>query len=367
VLPIDNLSGTSPPMKSLVAAIDAALGVKFELVQGDTLERFLSRHRIRFTGGLDAETARAARDELGADAVLVTSLELYRRSGPAAFGMAMRLVSAGDEPVILWMDEISRTGDESPGLLGLGLVHSVEPLQADVIRRLVASLTAAVKGSGPRFTTCGGFWYGPRIRFRSLVLDERHAAAPTLAVIPFLNMSERRGAGDAVSLEFVRHLVASGRFRVYEPGVVRDFLLRQRVMLNGGVSLEATRLFLAALGTDYVVSGVVLDFDDTVLGARGPSIRFSATLLDGGNGEVVWQSGSYNRGDDGVFAFGLGRVATPGSLSCKMVGEVVREIERPGRGLPRMARDEDRFRYPIPGAEAKIRSNAGAGGGGETR
>ena len=49
VLPIDNLSGTSPPMKSLVAAIDAALGVKFELVQGDTLERFLSRHRIRFT------------------------------------------------------------------------------------------------------------------------------------------------------------------------------------------------------------------------------------------------------------------------------------------------------------------------------
>ena len=148
-------------------------------------------------------------------------------------------------------------------------------------------------------------------------------------MVPFLDLTKRRGAGDAVSTEFVRQLVASGRFRVLEPGVVRDYLLRARVMIPGGVSLETVRLIVGELGAQLVLSGMVLDFDEDV-SMQGPSIRFSATMIDAGTSEVIWSSRSVNRGDDGVFLFGLGRVRTAPELACRMVASTVDQLGRPG-------------------------------------
>jgi hypothetical protein len=173
--------------------------------------------------------------------------------------------------------------------------------------------------------------------------DERY----TVAVIPFFDLTTRRGAGELVSLELVRQLVATGRYRVLEPGVVRSFLLERRIIMPGGVSLEATRLLLGALGVQLVASGTVFDFTENE-GARGPTLRFSTVLLDGGTGEVVWHSTSFNRGDDGVWAFGLGRVATPGKLSCRMVTAVVDQLTRGKSGpVPEIARWYDPVRESL--------------------
>jgi hypothetical protein len=327
VLPIENLTGGPASLKEVQAAVEAALAPRFELVPADELEAFLGRHRIRYTGGIDAETARAAREELHAHAVLITTLDLYRAAPPPAIALTMRLISAGDAPVILWMDAASRAGDESPGLLRMGIVDSLKPLQDRVIATLARSLATFAEGRVTASPRCGGAWYAPKVLYRSAILDERRR--PTLAILPFLNQSQRRGAGEAVSLEFVRHLVATGRFRVLEPGVVREYLLRARIMIPGGASLETSRLMLGAMAVDLVLSGAVSEFLDDP-GPGGATLRFTSTLLDGGTGSVAWQSSSYNRGDDGVFAFGLGRVRTSEELSCRMVGDVVRALLKPG-------------------------------------
>jgi TolB-like protein len=336
VLPVENLSGGVAPLREVRAAVEAALGSRVELVSVEELDPFLERHRIRYTGGVDAETARAAREELHAHAVLVTTLDVYRAS-PPAIAVSMRLVSTRDEPVILWMDAATRAGDESPGLLRLGVVESVPPLQQEVVARLAGSLARYAEGRGGATPRCGGAWYAPKVRYRSSILDARQQR--TLAILPFLNQTQRRGAGDAVSLEFVRHLVATGRFRVLEPGVVREYLLRARIMIPGGASLETTRLMLGAMSVDLVLSGAVIDFDDSP-GPQGATIRFNATLLDGASGQVLWHSSSYNRGDDGVFAFGLGRVRTSEELSCRMVNDVVHGLLTPG-STPGAPRPED--------------------------
>jgi hypothetical protein len=158
------------------------------------------------------------------------------------------------------------------------------------------------------------------VRFRSTLLNDRRPH--TVAVVPFLNQTTRRSAGDLVSLEFVRQLTRSGRYRVLEPGVVRDYLLRTRLMMPGGISLETTRMFLASLGAEIVVSGTVFDYAENP-GPQGPTIRFNAIMLDGGTGEILWHSSSTNRGDDAVYFFGLGRVRTAGDLTCRMVAGVV--------------------------------------------
>lgn len=324
LLPVENLTARAVPAKEVQTAIEVALRRKFDVVSGDILEQFLSRHRLRFTGGVDRATAEAARDELGADAILVSSLTSYRAASPPVVGIAMRLVSASEQPIILWMDQSAFAGDEAPGLLALGVVESVKTAQERVVARLVHSLDLAMDGKALDTGCGGGSRYAPKVRFRSRVPG---GSGHTVAVLPFLNLSGRRGAGDAVALEFVRRLVDAGAYRVLEPGVVREYLLRARVMMPGGVSLETTRLLLGAMEADLVLSGMVLDYAENV-GPSGPTLRFTATMLEGHTGEVVWQSSSFNRGDDGVLFFGLGRVATTGKLLCRMVEPVVEQLVR---------------------------------------
>lgn len=334
LLPVENLSATNASLRDVQTAIEIALRRNFDVVSGDILEQFMSRHRLRFTGGVDAEIAVAARDELGADAILISSLLGYRPASPPVVGLTMRLVSATERPRILWIDQHAFAGDESPGLLALGVVSNVKVALVRVVDRLVHSLDLAMAGRAPEPECGGGARYRPRVRFRPEVVPG--GTGYTLAVLPFLNRTSRRGAGDAVSLEFLRQLVESGQYEVLEPGVVRQYMLRARVMMPGGVSLETTRLLLGALEADLVLAGTVLDYAETV-GPTGPTIRFTATMLEGRSGEVVWHSSSYNKGDDGVHWFGLGRVATPGKLMCRMVQPVVREMVHASVGRSSLA------------------------------
>jgi TolB-like protein len=361
LLPIDNLADTPAPEKELREAIGRALGHRLDLVSGDELERFLSRHRVRYTGGIDAAVAKAAREELDADAVLITSMRLYRAVNPPALGLTVRLVTAEDEPAILWMDSFAWSGDQAPGLLGLGKEERIEPVQERVLAELARGLDAFLDGERGEHR-CNGRRHGPKMRYRSPALD---ATGRTLAVVPFLDHTKRGGAGETVALEFVRQLVATGRFRVLEPGVVRDYLLRARVIMPGGVSLETTRLIVGALGAELVLSGVVLDFDDSG-GKTGPTVRFRATLLDAGSGDVVWNSSSFNRGDDGVFFFQLGRVGNSQDLTCRMVTSVVDRIGRRGGTPVTWARGDDEKdprQFAPPRREARAAQKSGSGAG----
>jgi hypothetical protein len=334
LLPVENLSAVNAPLRDVQTAIEVALRRHFDVVSGDILEQFMSRHRLRFTGGVDPEIAVAAREELGADAILVTSLLTWRPSSPPVVGLALRLVSATERPSILWIDQHSFSGDEAPGLLQLGVVSDVKIALVRVVDRLVRSLDLAVAGKVPE-PQCGtGARYRPRVRFRPEVVPG--GAGYVLAVLPFLNRTNRRSAGEAVGLEFLRQLVDSGEYEVLEPGVVRQYMLRARVIMPGGVSLETTRLFLGALEADLVLAGTVLDYAETV-GPTGPTVRFTATMLEGRSGQVVWHSSSFNKGDEGVYFFGLGRVATPGKLMCRMVKPVVEELVRASAGRSSLA------------------------------
>jgi hypothetical protein len=331
VLPLSNLSGGPAPLKELRALLDQALRDRgVTLVPNAEVEEFLARHRLRWTGGIDAESAKAAATEMGATGVLVTSVDLYQNAVPPSIGLRSRLVATGERTQILWVDARSHIGDESPGLFELGIVNDVARLQQKTLSELSGSLASHLAGRGPRATSCdGGGRFAPQASYRSPKLT----AAAKVAILPFVNETSRRDAGEVVSLEFLRLLEASG-LSVVEPGLLRNELLNFRIVVREGVTLDSARVVMELLDADYVLAGTVHEFQGTATAQSAPAVQFTAMLLERRNEEVVWEASSYHRGDEGVFFFDAGHVDTALALSCRMVRSAVDAMLQGAKSKP---------------------------------
>lgn len=320
LLPPENLSGGPVSLREISAAVEAAVArAGVEVVTGDLVQRFLQVHRIRYTGGVGAETAVAARDELGVDALLVTWVEQWAEGGVPRLALAMRLVSAEDPPVVEWIDARGAAGDDHPGWFDLGVVSEAPVLLRRTLDDMARSLAAFLDGKAPRADRCRRA-RGPSWAHRAPDLELRGPL--TVLVLPFTNRTDRRGAGEMVALEMGRQLLAVPGVRLLEPGLVREELLRYRVIMEEGPSLDDVLVLGVSLKPDLVIAGQVLEYDE-----RGvPWLGFSVAALDVRRRRLVWRSSSSGGGDDGVWWFDAGRVSTPLGLACELGRGVVKEL-----------------------------------------
>ncbi len=326
VYPVENLSGTSGPLKEIRQSFIERLNREgSQTLSDEDLEKFMARHRIRYTGGVDRQIARAFKEEVGVDGVLITSLELYSEVKPPKISLLSRLVSTDPSPLVLWMDGIGLAGDDSPGFLSLGLIEEPKVLVDRAMRSMTDSLIlylsgltgeAGGKGLKKRFK--------PKIVYRSsnLSLDKKYL----VAVLPFFNRSERKYAGEILVLHFIRQLKRFGHFEVVEPGVLRQELLGLRVIMEDGVSLANADAIFAILDADLIVSGRVVDYQDYQGTWGKPKVDFSTVIIERTSRQVVWGSNSYNEGDDGVFFFDRGKVNTAHTMTSQMVQAIVKMI-----------------------------------------
>ena len=320
--PIENLTGTAAPMGEIRQALLHRLEAQgFRLLKEETLEKFMAKHRIRYAGGIDKTTARAFREETGTEGVLITSLELYTETNPPKIALTSRLVSTGDDPAILWMDGVGLAGDDSPGMLGLGLIEDPLTLRQKALQLLSDSLTHSLSSQKDRVAMRGvKRKFTPKITYRSPELDP--GGKYTVAIIPFLNRSERKNGGEIMELHFARHLSSLESFRVIEPGIVRQQLLGLRVIMEEGVSLADAEAIFGTLEADLILTGEVITYQDYQGVFGKPKVDFSALLLERKSRKIVWSSNSYNEGDDGVFFFDRGRVNTAHAMASKMARAV---------------------------------------------
>jgi TolB-like protein len=322
VFPVQNATGGVAPIHPLTDALDDQLAKRgVDLVPRKELDEVLARHRFRFTGGVDSTTAKALREELGVQAVLIPTLEQHDPGRPPRVALALRIVSVEDMPLVLWADAVARSGEDSPGLLGIGVVESVLELEHQVI----VAAGAAVQGwvaTRTRGGACGSdFRYKPRRSFRAPVLDD--VGRRTVAVLPFQNFTRRRDAQEVAADHVVAELTRSGSFEVLDPGVVREQILANRIVLENGVSLDRAMTMLELLGADLILSGEVRAFAAPGGAKQPPTVGFGVYVLDRATGELVWSSRSVGEGDDWVVFFGAGRVYSTSALTCRIARGVV--------------------------------------------
>ena len=319
VLPLSNLSSTPTPLKDIrQLLIESFKSQGLDILDEEVLERFIVKHRIRYVGGITRMTAQDFRWETGADAVLITSLELYSDISPPKIALTSRLVSTGNDPTILWMDGIGLAGDDSMGILELFLIENPQKLVRKAVRHLSTSL--AEYFSAERYLKGGQreivkFW--PNVFYRSPIFEP--GMKYTVAVIPFFNLSQRNSAGEIMALHFVKQLTALDNFTVIEPGVVRDALLQYRIIMDAGMSYAQTDLLASKLNVDLILTGKIFDYQDYKGFAGTAKVDFSTLLIEKKSREVIWASESRNEGDDGVFFFDWGQINTAHAMASEMV------------------------------------------------
>jgi TolB-like protein len=326
VLPLVNMSGQPAPVKemrqALMRGFVAEGGVVFD---DEDLERFMVRHRVRYTGGIDAVTARALREEAGVGAVLITTLEQYADTRPPAIALTSRLVATGDTPIILWMETVGMSGDDSPGLLGVGLLNDIALLQSKAFARLTGSFAKFLaRGTGAE-SRRGDRRFLPKTVYSSPFM--RPGRKYTIAVAPFLNRSERNDADEFLALHVLCQLTKVGTFDVIDPGAVREKLLFFRFILQEGLSVRQADLIHNSLAADLILTGKAMEYRDS---GGTPGVEFDVLVFERKNKKIVWTSWSANKGDDGVFFFDWGRVRTAAALEAKMAQAVVQDMTARG-------------------------------------
>ena len=326
ILPVVNFSNNPAPL----AVIDRQWSHRLEktglhILGADLTEAVITSNRIRYTGGLDPETARAFKAQIGADAVMVTILELYSDASPPKIALNARLVSTSLQPRILWIDSIGMAGNDAPGLLDLGLVEDPAKLMGKALDYLSDALSRHLSGKEkPKRQSKASNDFRPQMSFRTLPMDVGRTYR--VAVVPFFNLSERQRAGDFMALIFAGALGAHENFTLIEPGTIRRQLLDMRIIMPSGISLANADLVFDRLDADLILNGEVLDYQDAQVAGGSPKVDFSAQIIERKSREVVWTVKSHNRGDDGVFIFGMGKANTAHELARQMVTLAVEEI-----------------------------------------
>lgn len=328
VFPVENLSGTVAPIKEIRQTFIEKLRSKgVDVLDEETFEKFMVKYRIRYTGGVSTEISKAFKQDINVSGVLITSLELYSDAIPPKISLISRLVSTGENPSILWMDGVGLAGDDSRGLLDLGLIEDPKVLLDKGMKVMFDSLNRYLskkseEGGGYRVKRK----FRPQISYRSPSLDPNRKYS--VAIAPFFNYSLRKYAGDILVLHFAKELKRFDRFDVIEMGVVRQAFLEMRIILDQGVSLINAESIAGLLNADLILAGDVTDYED-YQGVWGkPKVSFSAQLIERKSREVVWSSNSYNEGDEGVFFFDLGRVNTASVMVSQMVQWIGRTISQ---------------------------------------
>lgn len=370
VYPIENLSGAPAPLKELHEELAATLQrAGARIVDPETIDSFFERHWVRYVGGIDEATATALWDETGTDAVLITSLELYNEQSPPRIALITRLVSTVGTPEILWMDSYAKAGEDTPGLLGLKIVQDPVRLRGMALEYLEASLQnfivnppvrkAKVSARETRenkpFTIQSQIsmikeeprtladdsarkrpWlslanelipsrYGPKNWYSSRdVLDDQ---LRSLAIIPFQDLSTRKHGAEVVVLHLAKQLVVDGRYKVLEIGVIRDKMLKLRVIMADGVSNANIDAIANSLGVELIVNGKLFDYLESNTVGQNPKVDFSVQMFERDSRKILWNSRSRNQGDDGVFFFDAGQISTASVLTDKMAHSLVKRMD----------------------------------------
>jgi polysaccharide biosynthesis protein PelC len=149
-----------------------------------------------------------------------------------------------------------------------------------------------------------------------------------LGILPFVNLTSDRFAGEKVQSAFITEMYMSGKFAIIEPGEfnkqANDAIREAGTQQGQELSLDMIKKIGDKAGIKGVIEGVVREYDMTRVGqAEYPLISLSLRMIDVPSGTVVWMTSMTKKGGPNLPIISIGETHTLGELTQKACHEVV--------------------------------------------
>jgi TolB-like protein len=152
---------------------------------------------------------------------------------------------------------------------------------------------------------------------------------PTVAILPFEDLSGRVDVGESFTRVFLAELVRSGRADVVEPGLVSDAVERLQIRTTVAMTRAEMKALADSVPCTHLLFGTVLDAG-TVRTADGdlPSVAATLRLVEASTGRVVWACEHSRTGEDSETMFGWGRERSRDRLLSQLAAEMISELTK---------------------------------------
>lgn len=148
-----------------------------------------------------------------------------------------------------------------------------------------------------------------------------------VAVLPFFNNTNVKDAGEILTRAFLEELFDSEKLDVEFQGNVRKFLVRERIIVRKGVTVDNIKLIGKRLNVDAVIIGWVEQYyGGEGKDAKIPVVSVNARMIHTDSCSVVWIGQNKRTGDDYITVLDFGKIRSVAALARRLVSELVETI-----------------------------------------
>ena len=295
LMPLYNLSGRSNAIQETSEKIGTILGsFGIQYKSSSDIRPILRKYRIRSSGSLKADDIKQLRAELGVKYLMLGSVNIYEERENPELSVSLRIINTETFMIETAVSK-SAAGRDFEGLFGLGVISSLDELSDKLLRESIYELFSDLNSS-------------------------IHASNSLSAVIiPFDNTTDFRNAGFMLTNIFLTSLANEG-FKVLEPGIVTEYMLKNRKILYGEIDYPTLNQLNADHNIDLVVTGSI-EFYQPSRGNNFPKAEIGTRVLDAKNAKIIFMYDNSVDGADSETLFGVGKKYSVGTIMKKYINE----------------------------------------------
>ena len=154
-------------------------------------------------------------------------------------------------------------------------------------------------------------------------------ARPTVAVMPFEDLSGRVDVGEAFTRVFLAELVRSSTVDVVDPGALSEAVERLKIRTTVAMTRAEMKSLADSIPCTHLLFGTVLDAG-TVHTTDGdlPSVAATLRLVEASTGRIIWACDHSRTGEDNETVFGWGRERSRDRLLGQLAAEMITEFKK---------------------------------------
>lgn len=303
LFPFENLTDDGTALSQIMPVVKSQLEKKgMEILDNDSLDKFLLKERVRSTGYVSKDIARKMGNELHVKAIVVGSVTSFYPIKNPQVGLLARLIDVSDGS-ILWANQAAATGEDFTGIFGLGTIESMDKLIPVVVNRLLSSFSIALPQKEKELTH-------------------------RIAVMLFQNKSKQQDAGSIVTYMFLVELFKSKGFEPVEYGEIRRLIVDLRIRERGELDYKNIKALADALDVDGILVGTVELYSNGLDTSTPPEVAISARLINTRKNRILWSDSIQVNGNEDVIALDWGRIRAVDSVADKAVKKLIQRMEK---------------------------------------